>query len=159
MAIFSKPPMFFISLWEQSQFLATNRWYFSCEPMEPITEYFEGVFMGIDIRAERLIDLDEAAKLFPGRDGGTIHPLTVGLYARRGKKGIRLETVLAGPRRCTSIEAVARFIEAVTAAAAGNRPAQGHRRTHAPAKKQRCPRRGRRVEGGRRLRNGKAPGR
>ena len=52
--------------------------------------------MSIDIRAERLIDLDEAAKLFPGRDGGTIHPLTVGLYARRGKKGIRLETVLAG---------------------------------------------------------------
>ncbi len=80
--------------------------------------------MGIDIRAEQLIDLDEAAKLFPGRDGGTIHPLTVGLYARRGKRGIRLETVLAGPRRCTSVEAVQRFIEALTYVAAGNRPAQ-----------------------------------
>ncbi len=80
--------------------------------------------MSIDIRAEQLIDLDEAAKLFPGRDGGTIHPLTVGLYARRGKKGIRLETVLAGPRRCTSIEAVGRFIEAVTAVANGERPVQ-----------------------------------
>ena len=80
--------------------------------------------MSIDIRAERLIDLDEAAKLFPGRDGGSVHKFTVGLYARRGKLGVRLETVLAGPRRCTSIEAVARFIEAVTAAAAGNRPAR-----------------------------------
>ena len=77
--------------------------------------------MSIDIKVEPLIDLDEAAKLFPGRDGGTIHPLTVGRYATRGKKGIKLETVLAGPRRCTSVEAVQRFIEAVTAVANGER--------------------------------------
>jgi hypothetical protein len=82
--------------------------------------------MAIDIQTETLIDLDEAAKLFPGRDGGTIHPITIGLYTRRGKKGVILESVLAGPRRCTSIQAVARFIEAVTAKAAanGNRPVQ-----------------------------------
>jgi len=78
--------------------------------------------MSIDIQAERLIGLDEAAKLFPGRDGGSVHKFTVGLYARRGKLGVRLETVLAGPRRCTSIEAVARFIEALTRAADGERP-------------------------------------
>jgi len=87
LAIFPKPPMFLS--------LSGNNPNFS----EPIIGSFprsqspgtyEGVFMSIDIRAERLIDLDEAAKLFPGRDGGTIHPLTVGLYARRGKKGIRL---------------------------------------------------------------------
>ncbi len=80
--------------------------------------------MAIDIRTERLIGLDEAAKLFPGRDGGSVHKFTVGLYARRGKRGVRLETVLAGPRRCTSLEAVQRFIEAVTSAVNGNRPAQ-----------------------------------
>jgi Protein of unknown function (DUF1580) len=78
--------------------------------------------MAIDIQTERLIGLDEAAKLFPGRDGGSVHKFTVGLYARRGKLGVRLETVLAGPRRCTSVEAVARFIEAVTQAADGDRP-------------------------------------
>ena len=61
--------------------------------------------MAIDIQTERLIGLDEAAKLFPGRDGGSVHKFTVGLDARRGKLGVRLETVLAGPRRCTSIEA------------------------------------------------------
>ena len=72
--------------------------------------------MSIDITTERLIDLEEAAKLFPGKNGGTVHPETVKLYARRGKLGVRLETVLGGPRRCTSREAVARFIEAVTAA-------------------------------------------
>ena len=77
--------------------------------------------MAIDIQTERLISLEEAAKLFPGRDGGTVHPFTVGLYARRGKKGVKLETWLAGPRRCTSIEAVQRFIEALTAKANGDR--------------------------------------
>ncbi len=69
--------------------------------------------MAIDITTERLIDLEEAAKLFPGRNGGTVHYITIGLYCRRGKLGIKLDSVLAGPRRCTSIEAVARFIEAV----------------------------------------------
>ncbi len=72
--------------------------------------------MSIDITTERLIDLDEAAKLLPGKNGGTVHPGTVQLYARRGKCGIILETVLGGPRRCTSREAVARFVEGVTAA-------------------------------------------
>jgi len=78
--------------------------------------------MAIDITTERLIDLDEAAKLFPGKNRGTVHPETVKLYARRGKLGVRLETVLGGPRRCTSIEAVARFFEAVTAAGDRNSP-------------------------------------
>ena len=76
--------------------------------------------MAIDIQTETLIGLDEAAKLFPGRNGGTVHKFTVGLYARRGKLGVRLETVLAGPRRCTSIQAVQRFITAVTEAANGH---------------------------------------
>ncbi len=80
--------------------------------------------MAIDIQTERLIGLDEAAKLFPGRDGGSVHKFTVGLYARRGKKGVKLETVLAGPRRCTTIEAVQRFIEAITAVANGEQPVQ-----------------------------------
>ncbi|MGA2702004.1 MAG: DUF1580 domain-containing protein [Isosphaeraceae bacterium] len=78
--------------------------------------------MSIDIQSERLIGLDEAAKLFPGRDGGSVHKITVGLYARRGKLGVRLETVLAGPRRCTSIEAVDRFIKAITAASETKSP-------------------------------------
>ncbi len=72
--------------------------------------------MAIDITIERLIGLDEAAELLPGRNGGSVHKFTVGLYARRGKLGAKLETVLAGPRRCTSIEAVVRFIAAISAA-------------------------------------------
>ncbi len=78
--------------------------------------------MAIDIQTERLIGLDEAARLLPGKNGGSVHKLTVGLYARRGKLGVRLETVLAGPRRCTSIEAVGRFVAALTIASDGKSP-------------------------------------
>jgi hypothetical protein len=75
--------------------------------------------MAIDIKTEPFIDLDEAAKLFPGKTGGTVHRLTVRLYSTRGKYGVVLESWLAGPRRVTTVAAVERFIEAVTAAANG----------------------------------------
>ncbi len=73
----------------------------------------------IDISTEKLISLADAAALFPGRDGATVHPETVKNWARRGKKGIRLESILAGPRRCTSIQAVQRFLEALAAVPPG----------------------------------------
>lgn len=89
-----------------------------------IDDLYEDLLMSIDIRSERLIGLDEAAQMIPGRDGGTVHPFTVGLWTRRGKRGVILESVLAGPRRCTSIEALARFLEAVTRAANGEQKPQ-----------------------------------
>jgi hypothetical protein len=70
----------------------------------------------IDISTEKLISLADAAALFPGRNGATVHPETVKAWARRGKKGVVLESVLAGPRRCTSVPAIQRFLEAVSAA-------------------------------------------
>jgi hypothetical protein len=74
----------------------------------------------IDITSEKLISIDDAAKLIPGRDGGTVHPLTMEKWTRSpGKRGVVLESVLAGPRRCTTIEAVQRFLERVTAVASG----------------------------------------
>ncbi len=78
--------------------------------------------MAIDITKEKLIGLDEAAKLLPGRNGGSIHKLTIGLYCLRGLHGVRLESLLAGPRRVTSVEAVQRFIEAVTAESESKSP-------------------------------------
>jgi len=76
--------------------------------------------MPIDIRSERLITLEEAAEMVPGRDEGKrVHPITVALWARRGKRGIRLETILAGTRTCTSVEALCRFFEAITNAPSG----------------------------------------
>jgi hypothetical protein len=66
--------------------------------------------MAIDIKLEKLIDLDDAASRIPGRNGKSVHKNTVGLWTRRGRLGVILESVLAGPRRCTSVEALNRFL-------------------------------------------------
>lgn len=78
----------------------------------------------IDIKTEKLLPLKEIAAMLPGRDGGKVHPFTVSLWARRGKQGVKLETLLAGPCRCTSLEAVQRFLEAVSRAQTDARPAR-----------------------------------
>jgi len=70
----------------------------------------------VNISEEKLIDFDEAAKLIPGRDGGTAHKVTLMNYTKRGLCGVRLESVLAGPGRCTSVQAAQRFIDAVNEA-------------------------------------------
>jgi hypothetical protein len=81
--------------------------------------------MAIDITHERLITIEQAAQMLPGRDGGTVHRLTALRWTRPpGLRGVILESVLAGPRRCTSVEALSRFLERVTLAANGQQPQQ-----------------------------------
>jgi hypothetical protein len=96
------------------------------ERVEQPLDLFEDLM--IDITSEKLISIDDAAKLIPGRDGGTVHPLTMEKWTRSpGKRGVVLESVLAGPCRCTTVEALQRFIERVTTVASGqtnDQPAQ-----------------------------------
>ena len=69
----------------------------------------------IDARNEKLLSLAEAAKFFPGlRPGTRMSPGSVARLTRLGCRGVILESVLAGGLRCTTIEAVQRFIWAVT---------------------------------------------
>jgi hypothetical protein len=43
----------------------------------------------IDITSEKLISIDEAAKLIPGRDGSSVHPLSVEKWTRPpGKRAV-----------------------------------------------------------------------
>ena len=65
----------------------------------------------IDRTRERLIPIGrvpEHEQLWP--DGKAPHPETVARWARKGCRGVRLETVLVGGRRYSSAEAVDRFI-------------------------------------------------
>jgi hypothetical protein len=62
----------------------------------------------IDIQHERLISLKAACKLIPGRSGGRVSRATIWRWAMKGRRGIRLETVLLGDRY-TSREAIDRF--------------------------------------------------
>ncbi len=69
----------------------------------------------IDVEKEKLISFAQATKILPGRPNIT----TVWRWRNRGVKGVKLETILSGGRRFTSIEAIRRFQSAVTAAADG----------------------------------------
>ncbi len=80
----------------------------------------------IDIAKERQLGLREAAKLYPSfRNGRPTHittPLrhiTKGIRLANGEV-IHLEGARLGGRWITSVEAVQRFIERVTAGALGN---------------------------------------
>ena len=74
--------------------------------------------MAIDIHAEHLITAHEASRTLPTRP----HHGTIYRWFARGSRGVRLESVMLGGTRYTSREALQRFAERVTAAAASNRP-------------------------------------
>ena len=67
----------------------------------------------IDTAAERLITFCEASGRLPSKP----HACTIHRWSRRGVRGVRLETVLVGGRRFTSVEALRRFMQRATAAA------------------------------------------
>jgi hypothetical protein len=71
--------------------------------------------MSIDPKIEHLYSLAAAAKLLPGEP----HLATLHRWRSRGVKGVKLETLVIGGRRFTSLEALGRFIEATTASSDG----------------------------------------
>jgi hypothetical protein len=68
----------------------------------------------IDLSKEKLISLEDVATLVPGCKDHRIHRETLRRWHRRGRRGVRLEALVVGNRICTSIEAVQRFLEAVS---------------------------------------------
>lgn len=68
--------------------------------------------------AERRLTLNEAAKM------SGVNPSTVWRWALSGARGTKLETFCLGAKRYTSSEALERFSERCTAAAAGGQPAR-----------------------------------
>jgi hypothetical protein len=71
----------------------------------------------IDPHSETLCTMTEAAKSLPHRPDIT----TIWRWRSRGIAGVKLETVSWGGRTYTSLEALARFAERVTAAKSGER--------------------------------------
>ena len=61
----------------------------------------------INLSRETLIPLTQAAKLIPGCG---VHISTLHRWRLRGIRGVRLETILIGGKRFTSVEAIDRFI-------------------------------------------------
>jgi Protein of unknown function (DUF1580) len=59
----------------------------------------------IDIWTENIRTYSDASKLLPGRP----HCATIARWASKGRNGVKLETVVIGGRRFTSLEAVERL--------------------------------------------------
>lgn len=71
----------------------------------------------IDFRKEQVLSLAAAAKLpcFQNRRcGRPIAVATLWKWSTTGCRGVRLETVMVGGSRATSLEAIGRFVEALT---------------------------------------------
>jgi hypothetical protein len=76
----------------------------------------------IETIVERPIPLRKIpAAAIPGQGTSSFIPTPLHRWCLLGVRGIRLESVMVGGRRCTSIEALNRFFQAVTAAANGDR--------------------------------------
>lgn len=69
----------------------------------------------IDIQTETLVPINEIPSHVPGR----IHIATCWRWIQRGCRGVKLETLLIGGKRFSSLEALQRFAETTTIAADG----------------------------------------
>ena len=68
--------------------------------------------MAIDLKAERLLTLTEAAGLLPRRRRGRkVHASTLSRWALKGNHGVKLETLRFPSGLMTSAEALQRFAE------------------------------------------------
>jgi Protein of unknown function (DUF1580) len=80
----------------------------------------------IDVFTEKLRSFADASKVLPGRP----HCATIARWATKGRHGVKLETVVIGGRRYTSLEAIQRFIaqlnDYVPAEAAGQSATRCH---------------------------------
>jgi len=76
--------------------------------------------MSIDIANEEVVTLNKATEYVPKRGRPKkVHVSTIYRWALPGIRGVRLETIMVGGTRCTSVEALLRFFERLTAATDG----------------------------------------
>jgi hypothetical protein len=69
----------------------------------------------IDLESENVFTLTEAVKHLPRRNSGRRqHPSTVVRWAKKGLRGVQLETIRVGGTLCTSLEALQRFCNALS---------------------------------------------
>ena len=73
--------------------------------------------MSLDFRREQAIPLADVPRYVPKRRGKKVHYSTVYRWATKGARGRKLETILSGGLRYTTIEAVQRFLDATPSVA------------------------------------------
>jgi len=82
----------------------------------------------IDIKREEVLPLTVAAVRLPQRPSGKrLHVATLYRWATRGRLGVRLEVLRVGGQTCTSMEALQRFFDRLTALQAKEPPPPARR--------------------------------
>jgi hypothetical protein len=71
--------------------------------------------MPIIVSHETVFPLGETAKHVPPRGGKRLHQATAFRWAKDGCRGVKLETIRIGGSLCTSVEALQRFFERLSA--------------------------------------------
>ena len=85
----------------------------------------------IDLTTETVISLTEAAKILPIRRAGKRpHVATLHRWASRGLHGVQLDTIQVGGTRCTSVAALQRFFDALSAPTSTVAPRSNRSRAH-----------------------------
>ncbi|PCJ53361.1 MAG: hypothetical protein COA70_08635 [Planctomycetota bacterium] len=79
----------------------------------------------IILSEETVIPLTEAPDYLPKRRGKKVHISTLFRWAQKGVGGTQLETIKVGGTRCTSLEALERFVEHKLEPSSGQRPLAG----------------------------------
>lgn len=64
--------------------------------------------------SEDLVTLTEATKVFPSRNGKRTHFTTVLRWCKRGIRGVKLESWRVGGTLYTSLQAIQRFVDALS---------------------------------------------
>jgi hypothetical protein len=89
----------------------------------------------IAIAREKMVTLRQGARLVPSRTGNSLNITTMHRWVQAGVRGVRLESLLVGGVRMTSVEAIQRFVDRLNAKP-GEDPAptvarDGHERAEA----------------------------
>jgi hypothetical protein len=70
----------------------------------------------IQIATETVFPLSRTGEHVPlGRNGKKLHPATAFRWAQHGLRGVKLETIRVGGTTCTSVEALQRFFDHLSA--------------------------------------------
>jgi len=86
----------------------------------------------IDLETDKLVTLAQAADFLPKLGGRRIHTTSIWRWCRKGVRGVKLEHAIIGSRIITSVQALNRFVNALSEA-----PMPERHRTHKPRMRRR----------------------
>lgn len=83
---------------------------------------------------EHVVTFTEATAIIPKFNGRKMHASSLWRWARKGVRGVRLETLRLGGRYVTTVEAIERFAKTLSQLPAATEASHGQHARHTPRK-------------------------